>query len=444
MIAVFDWLLVLVIVGAAWRALSDRDLFRALIKFIALGLLIAVAWVRLRAPDVALAEAAVGSGLTGALMLSALVRMRRGAARSGLSRKDRHPGAIAGAAEAGTRGPEVSGREFSEGESARSEPLNRLDCGGKRSATPLLDRAQGGNSKVPQLFKSAIAALLGRRTPPEPGGKVGPRCARPGAGAPAPYQVQGFNAQSRVSENSPQGPGTAGGRGLLRRMGLGLLTLSLFAALVWALFSLPAPLGGLTERSLERLSDSGVENPVTAVLLNYRGYDTLLEVGVLLLAIVGVWSVRRGDRFDHDPPPHPLLLSLLRLLLPVLLLAAGYLLWIGAFAPGGAFQGGALLGGALVLMLLGGLGRRFLRGDRWLRIGLAFGLLVFAGVCAVTQLFTGGFLEYPSGHAGTWILVIESAALVSIGLTLGALYLGGRPAGVAEEGEESRSSKSHD
>ena len=61
----------------AWRSLNDRDLFRAVIKFIALGLLIAVAWVRLRAPDVALAEAAVGSGLTGALILSALVRMSR-------------------------------------------------------------------------------------------------------------------------------------------------------------------------------------------------------------------------------------------------------------------------------------------------------------------------------------------------------------------------------
>lgn len=73
----FDGLLVVVLVVLAWRSLNDRDLFRAVIKFIALGLLIALAWVRLRAPDVALAEAAVGSGLTGALILSALVRMRR-------------------------------------------------------------------------------------------------------------------------------------------------------------------------------------------------------------------------------------------------------------------------------------------------------------------------------------------------------------------------------
>ena len=77
MLPIFDWILLLVILVLAWRSLNDRDLFRAVIKFIALGLLIAVAWVRLHAPDVALAEAAVGSGLTGALILSALVRMRR-------------------------------------------------------------------------------------------------------------------------------------------------------------------------------------------------------------------------------------------------------------------------------------------------------------------------------------------------------------------------------
>ena len=77
MLQIVDGLLLLVIVVLAWRSLNDRDVFRAVISFIALGLLIAVAWVRLPAPDVALAEAAVGSGLTGALILSALVRMRR-------------------------------------------------------------------------------------------------------------------------------------------------------------------------------------------------------------------------------------------------------------------------------------------------------------------------------------------------------------------------------
>lgn len=73
----FDVALVLTMVWLAWRALADRDLFRAVLTFVALGLLLAVTWLRLRAPDVALAEAAVGSALTGALMLSALARMKR-------------------------------------------------------------------------------------------------------------------------------------------------------------------------------------------------------------------------------------------------------------------------------------------------------------------------------------------------------------------------------
>jgi uncharacterized MnhB-related membrane protein len=77
----FDIVLVAAILFLAWRSLADRDLFRAVVQFIAMGMLVAVAWVRLRAPDVALAEAAVGAGLTGALMLSALARMRRRAGK---------------------------------------------------------------------------------------------------------------------------------------------------------------------------------------------------------------------------------------------------------------------------------------------------------------------------------------------------------------------------
>ncbi len=77
MAQLFDVLLVFSMVWLAARSLADPNLFRAVLKYIMLGLLMAVAWVRLRAPDVALAEAAVGSALTGALILSALARMKQ-------------------------------------------------------------------------------------------------------------------------------------------------------------------------------------------------------------------------------------------------------------------------------------------------------------------------------------------------------------------------------
>lgn len=68
----FDVLIALALVWIAWRALTTAELFRAVVLFIAFGLLMALAWVRLHAPDIALAEAAIGAGLTGALLLDAV------------------------------------------------------------------------------------------------------------------------------------------------------------------------------------------------------------------------------------------------------------------------------------------------------------------------------------------------------------------------------------
>ncbi|NMT62074.1 Na(+)/H(+) antiporter subunit B [Marinobacter orientalis] len=67
-----DGLLVLALVVTAAAALWSAELFRAVVVFIAFGVLMAVAWVRLRAPDIALAEAAIGAGLTGVLLLDAV------------------------------------------------------------------------------------------------------------------------------------------------------------------------------------------------------------------------------------------------------------------------------------------------------------------------------------------------------------------------------------
>ncbi len=66
-----DGMLVLALLTTAVAVLASRNLFRAVVMFIAFGLLMALAWVRLQAPDIALAEAAIGAGLTGVLLLDA-------------------------------------------------------------------------------------------------------------------------------------------------------------------------------------------------------------------------------------------------------------------------------------------------------------------------------------------------------------------------------------
>ena len=75
-ILAFDILLALALVGSAVRTLAVKDLFHAVILFIVFGLLMALAWARLDAPDVALAEAAIGAGLSGAMLLDTVGHLR--------------------------------------------------------------------------------------------------------------------------------------------------------------------------------------------------------------------------------------------------------------------------------------------------------------------------------------------------------------------------------
>lgn len=80
----FDLLLAAALLWCGWRSLAAPTLQRAVVLFIVFGLLMTLAWARLAAPDIALAEAAIGAGLTGALLLDALGVFRR---RSGKGEK---------------------------------------------------------------------------------------------------------------------------------------------------------------------------------------------------------------------------------------------------------------------------------------------------------------------------------------------------------------------
>lgn len=73
---VLDLLLVVALLWSAVRTLTSKDLFLAVVLFIVFGLLMALAWARLNAPDIALAEAAIGAGITGALLLDTVGYLR--------------------------------------------------------------------------------------------------------------------------------------------------------------------------------------------------------------------------------------------------------------------------------------------------------------------------------------------------------------------------------
>jgi len=304
----FDAPLGLGLLWLAWRTLACQDLFEAVVSFAAFGLLMSLAWVRLDAPDVALAEVAVGVGLTGALLLAALAKLR-----SSKMNED-------AAGQLGKEGSEVGRPQW-----------------------------------LPLVVLLSVAAGLGH-----------------------------------------------------------------------AVWSLPLYSAGLSPEVALHLETSGVSNPVTAVLLNFRAYDTLLEMVVLLLALLGVWTLG-GTARRPEAAPGPVLDTLVRLLVPVLILVAAYLLWVGAHAPGGAFQAGALLGAMGVLMLLAGWRLRTSLMALPLRLTVVAGPGAFVAMAVITLFIEGRLLEYPPQHAGTLILILETVAALSIGATLAALFLGSRP-----------------
>jgi energy-converting hydrogenase B subunit D len=72
---VVDGLLALTTLLVAGLALFHRRVFACVVLFIVYGMLLALIWLRLSAPDVALAEAAIGAGITGALLIGTLWRL---------------------------------------------------------------------------------------------------------------------------------------------------------------------------------------------------------------------------------------------------------------------------------------------------------------------------------------------------------------------------------
>jgi multisubunit Na+/H+ antiporter MnhB subunit len=327
-----DAILALTLVAIALRVLLARDLFQSIVLFIVFGMLLGIAWCRLEAVDVALAEVAIGAGLTGALLLNTL---------------------------AATRRQNVAPVVLAKSTSARS-----------KLAWPPLALA---------FAIVLFAAVL------------------------------------------------AGG---------------LAAVVVPLARSLSAPRIAIGES----LQHSGVTNPVTAVLLNFRAYDTLLEVAVLLAAVLAVISIGetmtvRGigcqpvtmrlerDRlaaYSTTNNSGPVLQAFARLLVPLAVLVATYVLWIGTKAPGGAFQAAAILGAGGVLMIVCGARPPRCTYRRW-RVLLVTGLGVFLLVAAGGIMAGGCFLELSPRWASAAILLVETALTASIALILIVLFCGTSP-----------------
>ncbi|MFO7705723.1 MAG: hydrogenase subunit MbhD domain-containing protein [Halopseudomonas sp.] len=289
----FDLSLIMLLLGLAVAAIHTPRLYTAVVLFIVFGLMLALTWARLGAMDLALAEAAIGAGLLGVMLLGALDRSA----------------------------------------AAPAQPARPV----QRAASLVLG--------------CMLLLLLGQAVLP-----------LPEATSPLPGQV------------------------------------------------------------MLALETSGVSHPVTAVLLNFRAWDTLLELVVLLLALLGVRQLR--PRARALPLAWPLLSAWSRVLAPLAVMVGGYLLWRGSHAPGGAFQAGAVLAAGAVILRLAGILPR-VGWQQWpLRALVLLGVALFSLVAAASAWLGEGWLVYPVAWSGGLILLIEIAATLSIAAALTLLVIG--------------------
>jgi multicomponent Na+:H+ antiporter subunit B len=207
------------------------------------------------------------------------------------------------------------------------------------------------------------------------------------------------------------------------------------------------------DRYLERAEEeTGAENVITGVILNYRGYDTEGEVTVIftgLAAVLAILGREKRGRVHAYPDRSPVRSSLVvrsavRFLFPFILLFSLYTVLHGDISPGGGFQGGAVLAaGAFVLAAALGLWSAGRPVPPWLRYALEGAAPVAFFTVGVIGILGGAeFLTYmlPRVAAGlqpslrTWMtLFIE----LGIGTGGAMIFLSILMALSREEGEPS-------
>ncbi len=151
---------------------------------------------------------------------------------------------------------------------------------------------------------------------------------------------------------------------------------------------------------------------------------------VLILALLGVWSLAPDGVWGGIPglrvyaQPSSTLTFLAQLLPPVGIVVAIYMCWVGAKEPGGAFQGGTVLAAMWLLVMIAGLRSVPSIDQRWLRLLLVVGPVIFLAIGIAGMVLATAFLAYPAGYAKPLIVAVEFALTLSIGVALGLLAAG--------------------
>ena len=216
------------------------------------------------------------------------------------------------------------------------------------------------------------------------------------------------------------------------------------------------------------MDDTHVPNLVTAVLADYRGYDTMFETAVIFCAGLACFLLLRDYRrkqqryYIHTPtgillhvkdndkqiknskefahidrdyvPPDLVIKTVCRIIIPMIQIYALYVVSHGDFSPGGGFQGGVIFGSSLILLAISYDLKTLVARikEKVLGVLASIGVILYVGIGVVCMVMGGNFLDYeklkplvwdPHHVRGLGMLGVEIGVGIAVTAVMAILYI---------------------
>ncbi len=216
-----------------------------------------------------------------------------------------------------------------------------------------------------------------------------------------------------------------------------LVMLILFGLMILPLLTGVPPATGLNPLAAKYVQDGpqelGAANLVTAIVVTYRGLDTLGEVAVLFIATAGVGFLLRRKKEHAESgtkrPASEILQTGTAFLMPLIFLFGVYIFVHGHLTPGGGFQGGVVIASGVLLLMLANTSARI--NQTLLHFVESLSGAFYVGIGILGLVLAAGFLDnrfLPLGHFGT----LCSAGAIPVIYSLIGLKVGSELVGILE------------
>jgi len=175
------------------------------------------------------------------------------------------------------------------------------------------------------------------------------------------------------------------------------------------------------------IEQTGSANIVTAVVLGYRGIDTLVELSILFAAATagGLVLGQHHSKPASEEQAGFIFRAASDLLFPLLIVAGLYIVLHGHLSPGGGFQGGVILAAAFFLPVLARPSQPLKHSTLSIVEGLAGTTFIVIGLLG---LIDGGAFLQPLLDKGVAGELLSAGSLpllyLAVGLKVGAELAG--------------------